>query len=380
MEPVSSIQRARSGQGSITKEMQLVLNGVRQKGTISITVQERNYTEEELQKVFREENDKLEERILGENESLDQVQHDLNLIRDIPGQPIRVEWEVSRYDVMSVYGVLNEDKLQQKPEGILVNLKACLVYRHDESKRAVTEMSAKLYPLSVGKDAGKIAYISEELRKQEESSREENAFEIPKQIDGEKIELHDSQDQRGWYVLALGPVIGILLIALDRQNRQKELQEKHRQMMLDYPEITDKLTLLLGAGITVKSAWQKIVSDYEKQKEHYGIRFAYEEMGKTCHEMQSGVTEMAAYEQFGKRCGLKSYRKLAALLTQNLRKGSKGLSELLRAEAEQAFEERKASAKKRGEEAGTKLLLPMFMMLSMVLLVVIVPAFLSIQM
>ena len=68
------------------------------------------------------------------------------------------------------------------------------------------------------------------------------------------------------------------------------------------------------------------------------------------------------------------------MLTQNLRKGSKGLSELLRTEADQAFEERKAAAKKRGEEAGTKLLLPMFMMLSTVLLIVIVPAFLSIQM
>ena len=96
--------------------------------------------------------------------------------------------------------------------------------------------------------------------------------------------------------------------------------------------------------------------------------------------MQRDVTELESYEQFGKRCGLKAYRKLAALLTQNLRKGSKGLSELLRTEADQAFEERKAAAKKRGEEAGTKLLLPMFMMLSMVLLIVIVPAFLSIQM
>lgn len=131
-------------------------------------------------------------------------------------------------------------------------------------------------------------------------------------------------------MLALGPMICILLLALDRQNRQKEDQETKQQMMLDYPEITDKLTLLLGAGITVKSAWQKIVTDYEKQKNYRGIRFAYEEMAKTCNEMQSGVTELESYEQFGKRCGLKAYRKLAALLTQNLRKGSKGLSELLR--------------------------------------------------
>ena len=282
--------------------------------------------------------------------------------------------------MISVYGVLNEENLMKEPEGVLVNLKACLIYKQDETKRAITEMTVKIYPPLDDNDEKTVLLVTEELRKQEESSRQKSEFKIPTQIDGNTIVLRNPQNLRGWYALALGPMICILLLVLDRQNRQKEDQETKQQMMLDYPEITDKLTLLLGAGITVKSAWQKIVTDYEKQKNYRGIRFAYEEMAKTCNEMQSGVTELESYEQFGKRCGLKAYRKLAALLTQNLRKGSKGLSELLRAEADQAFEERKAAAKKRGEEAGTKLLLPMFMMLSMVLLIVIVPAFLSIQM
>ena len=47
--------------------------------------------------------------------------------------------------------------------------------------------------------------------------------------------------------------------------------------------------------------------------------------------------------------------------------------------ADNAFEERKNRAKQLGEEAGTKLLLPMFLMLAVVLAVVIIPAFLSIQ-
>ena len=76
---------------------------------------------------------------------------------------------------------------------------------------------------------------------------------------------------------------------------------------------------------------------------------------------------------------MNAYRKLASLLEQNLRKGTKGLTALLGTESEQAFEERKASAKRRGEEAGTKLLAPMFFMLAMVLVIVIIPAFLSIQ-
>lgn len=377
---VTSIRRESSGHGSVTRELQLILNGVRQKDKVKITVQERNYSDEELQKVFDQEIEKLDEKILGQNKSLDKVQYDLDLIKELPDVPIRVEWEVDRYDVISVYGVLNEENLLKEPDGVQVNLKACLIYKQDETKRVITEMPAKIYPPLHDSAEKNVWFVTEELRKQEEATRQDAEFVIPKQVDGNEIALRNPGNLRGWYVLALGPVICILLLALDRQNQQKADQEKKQQMMLDYPEITDKLTLLLGAGITVKSAWQKIVADYEKQKNYRGVRYAYEEMTMACHEMQSGVTEIDAYEQFGRRCGLKAYRKLAALLTQNLRKGSKGLSEMLRAESEQAFEERKAAAKKRGEEAGTKLLLPMFMMLSMVLLIVIVPAFLSIQM
>ena len=110
-----------------------------------------------------------------------------------------------------------------------------------------------------------------------------------------------------------------------------------------------------------------------------GCRAAYEEMRTTYHEMQSGIPEAEAYERFGRRCGVALYMKLGALLSQNLRKGSKGLSQLLKLESIQAMENRKSRAKRMGEEASTKLLLPMFAMLAVVMILVIVPAFLSIQ-
>ena len=102
-------------------------------------------------------------------------------------------------------------------------------------------------------------------------------------------------------------------------------------------------------------------------------------MKYTCHEMDSGVTESQSYENLGRRCDIQVYIRFGALLSQNLRKGTKGLSQLLKLESMQAFEERKARAKRLGEEAGTKLLLPMFLMLAIVLVIVIVPAFLSVQ-
>ena len=97
----------------------------------------------------------------------------------------------------------------------------------------------------------------------------------------------------------------------------------------------------------------------------------------TLREIRDGVAERTAYERFGERCQLRPYRKLAALIVQNLRKGSRGLTSLMEAEAEEAFEQRKNLAKKLGEEAGTKLLLPMMMSLGVIIVIIMVPAVIS---
>ena len=63
------------------------------------------------------------------------------------------------------------------------------------------------------------------------------------------------------------------------------------------------------------------------------------------------------------------------MLSQNLKKGTKGLTSLLNQESDHAFEDRKNFAKQLGEEAGTKMLIPMFLMLAVVLVMIVVPAF-----
>ena len=356
---VTEIRRNDYGGGSAVHSLQVTIDGKEQEDSLEINVEEKRYTKEEINRVFDQALKKLEPAMLGKNISLDEVRSDLNLVTEIPGEPVEVSWELDRYDLMTIYGELNEEELEEEPEGALVNLKAYLTYTEDESMQVLEKMSARVYPPKLSGTERQAAQVKRAIAEEEERSREDNP--------------------RGWYVLILGPVICLLLVSLQKQNEQKEKEAKERQMMLDYPEIMNKLTLLIGAGMTVKKAWVKIVQDYEKQKDRLGIRYAYEEMAAACREMQSGVAEIESYERFGKRCGMNAYRKLASLLEQNLRKGTKGLTALLGTESEQAFEERKASAKRRGEEAGTKLLAPMFFMLAMVLVIVIIPAFLSIQ-
>lgn len=133
--------------------------------------------------------------------------------------------------------------------------------------------------------------------------------------------------------------------------------------------------------------WFKIAGEYEKdQKEKEqisakacGRKKAYEEMVNVMYKISGGASEGECYEEYGIRCNLSEYRKFGMMLSQNLRKGTRGLTELLEREAEDAFEQRKNLAKKAGEEAGTKLMIPLFLMLIIVFAIVIVPAFFSIR-
>ena len=99
----------------------------------------------------------------------------------------------------------------------------------------------------------------------------------------------------------------------------------------------------------------------------------------TNHEILDGESERLAYQKFGERVDLGEYQRLIRMLLQNLQTGSRGLCKLLEQESENALEERKALAWKLGEEAGTKMLLPLMMMLGIVIAIIMIPAMLSFQ-
>lgn len=90
--------------------------------------------------------------------------------------------------------------------------------------------------------------------------------------------------------------------------------------------------------------------------------------------MKSGKAEGDAYREFGRRCCLQPYMKLSSLLEQNRKTGTKNLRQLLDTEVREAFEQRKHLARRMGEEASTKLLLPLFLMLGIVMVMVAAPA------
>ena len=139
-------------------------------------------------------------------------------------------------------------------------------------------------------------------------------------------------------LLALGAVLPGILYLEEEQKAKEKVRKREKQMMMDYPLVVSKITLYLSARMTPRKAWFTIVEAYEKQKMQTGERAVYEEMAAVMHEIQGGNSEADAYEHFGDRCGLSVYRKFAMQLSQNLKKGTKGLTVILRQEADNAFE------------------------------------------
>ena len=133
--------------------------------------------------------------------------------------------------------------------------------------------------------------------------------------------------------------------------------------------------------MSVKQAWNKISAQYcdKMQKKQQNLHPGYEEMVKTNREICDGLSERAAYQKFAERTGIPMYQRFVRLLLQNLSKGSAGLYALLEQETENAYIQRRNFAKKRGEEAGTKMLFPMVLMLAIVMAIVLVPAVVSFQ-
>lgn len=372
---IKEIQRNSYGKGD-KKEAVTVYSEREGKQKIEVEVDEQIYSKEEVESLFQTAPARLEPLVLGKGQSADHVEKDLNLVSVIPGMPVHISWELSRYDVIGLDGKLVQDQLDKK--GSLVTLTATMTSTDQPQMQAIHSINVLVFPK---KERGLFSnVIKEEIERIDQETKEDDVLTLPNQYQGETITFYKALDLRGLILAAMAGISFILVLLAEKENENKKESKRKEELQRDYPEIVNKLTLFLGAGMTVKRAWQKMVFDYKKEKETRGVRIAYEEMDQALHEMESGVLESECYENFGQRCRTQEYIHLGALLSQNLRKGTTGISKLLHAEAVQSFEERKARAKQLGEEASTKLLAPMFLMLAVVLVIVIVPAFLSIQM
>lgn len=400
----------RSGYGGSKQYITLEVSGLTEDTSVplDITVSPKRYTEEEANTVFREIYEQLEELVVAEGESFANLQHDLHLMTKLPKYGVELSWDFypeldpamseqqeaarayyRKYrHLMDSDGTLHNETL---PPGTVVTGYLSLIMSTDivpenvdgEAKYLKTQYHSAPYRIYVGivprelsRYESLLLQLQQAITAEDEGSLGENMLSLPTEIDGQRI-FYSEHEDRSYLLLPLLGVIAAMAIYM-RQGQARRTEKKQREalLMLDYSELVSKLMVYIGAGLTVRNALETISQHFDALIAR-GIkadRPLYQELRTMVIQFRRNMPESEIYLSFGRRVNLKPYTKLVSLIEQNRMNGARNLRAMLELEMEDAFEQRKTTARRLGEEAGTKLLLPLFIMLGIVMIIVIVPA------
>ena len=368
------LERPGYGEQSLQQSLNLTVSGEAESEAFDIRLSARSYSAAQAQALLRKADAELTELLPGGNPDLDCVRSALSRPARLQNGAVSAEYYISPAGIVEEDGsILPSGQLREAGEkGVLIRIQAVLTC---QDRTRTVELSARvLPPLLSGKEA-LLSHIQDAVDRAQSEDPEAPQVRLPDSVDGRTLIWTYPQSS----VFRIG-VLLLLLVPLffwaHADSRvHDEARERTSQLDLDYSEVLWKLTMLLSAGLTIRGAFTRIGAQYTRQKQQK--RYVYEEMLLTLREMKSGVPEASAYENFGRRCGLSAYIKLGSLLAQNLKKGSKGLTSLLETEAVRSMEQHRMAVKKLGEKAAVKMLLPMILMFGVVLIILMVPAFLS---
>ncbi|MBQ8280380.1 MAG: hypothetical protein IJZ23_11100 [Roseburia sp.] len=368
------LHRPEIGEGEYETELVLEIDGTEETELV-IIVPERYLTKDEEKSYLNAAVEEIEAEFAGENVSLQEIRDSVVVRTGYQDGKVQAEWEFSNHRIIADDGAVIENVMEEDCEEV-----GAKVFLTCEDSSMIYEF----YFTVLKREKSKQEIFYEELNQLiSENGKEEGTelLRLPTNLEGHTLVWKNKESDLPIQVFLLGIVIVMLLPAVEKERQKEAKGRREEQLIREYPEMVNKLTLLLGAGLTLQNAWKQITSKYEEtlRNRQRQKSIVYEEMLVTQREIESGKGEAKAYEAFGERCGVQKYRKLSNYLVQNLKKGNRTLCELLEHETEEAFTERKNLARQYGEEVGTKLLLPMLLMLGIVIFVIMVPAVISFQ-
>lgn len=346
------------------------------KEEVTVTLEGTQPQKEEMMELFDEIMEKTKTQMLGENVSLDEVRSNLKL-PTVSDYGVRLEWRSSHPQLINDWGEIQSEEVMEKvgEDGVVVSYSVRLTYATYESNY---EIYMRLMPPVRDENYWKNQLILEIDKKGKETVTD-SVFYLPMKIGEKQLHYEQESGDMGIKLPFLTILAAVVIILIDYNRLKNEYERRNKQIQRDYVQLLAKIGILLRAGLTIRGAWERMVGEYEQtvKKNPEKRRYIYEEMSITWNQIRNGQAEATAYMEFGRRCGTYSYVKFGNILEQNLKQGIMGISKALEREMTDALEQRKNMALQRGEEAQTKLLFPMFLMLGVVLVILLIPVFLS---
>jgi len=147
----------------------------------------------------------------------------------------------------------------------------------------------------------------------------------------------------------------------------RKINARSEEILNDFPDVVSKLALLTNAGMILREAWEHVA--------YTGESTLYKEMRLVVDNINNGMAEIDAYDNFGSRCMIPEIKKFTSTLIQGTTKGSRDLAMMLTEQSHELWEAKQHHVRQMGEKASSKLLIPICIVFLGILIMIIVPIF-----
>ena len=321
--------------------------------------------ENEIDNYLYQTLENVEKIMFREGEAKDRVLTGINIPDRLPENPVDISFRTSESGILLADGNINFETVKAKTR-ITVSILASYM-----DKEATKDIDITVYPKELS-DEERIKLAVKEKLDLLLLSNENEVIKLPQEIEGHSIRAYFPKEKLTGEIIVFDVLLMICLFVVFNEKNKKKIKDREEELKNGYTEFIGRFVILLGAGLSISAVWKKLEFGFESNKS------LHDEVRLTLWEIGNGKTEREAYENFGKRTGGTKYSKFVSVINQSLKLGSGQLLERLMSESEEAMFERRNRAKVMGEIADTKLLLPMMLQLVLIMLIIMIPALMTV--
>jgi len=171
----------------------------------------------------------------------------------------------------------------------------------------------------------------------------------------------------GYIELAIScmmPLVGFFLPNIDLISK---IKQKKFSVLQDFPILCTDLAVMSGAGLGLYKAWEMAL----KRKSDSVL---YKEARLVILKTVTGMLFRDALKDFSANLSIPEIHTFVTIVNQEIKSGSGGMASKLRECANRSWKARENLARKRGEEAVSKLVFPLAVGLAGILLILAAPA------
>ena len=362
---------------------------------IDFSVSSRRYKKSEIDRIFDEKYDELLITVLGENNDFDNIIYDLNFQTDV-SSGIKAIWNfkpenenndfnyyLKYQNVIDSRGnVRNKDFLYDEFVKGYISL---ILYANIKEEEGVYKSSEYIIPITIKK--GKVnkryelkSQLLKDIDKNDRDTIENESMLLPDKVNGKNVKYKEKKDN----IFLIIPFLGILLIVLfeyrDKNKIKTEKLNLEKSIEKDFCIVATKILLYINSGMSIRNGLIKIANDYLNKLKNNKIKnsFVNDEIVLFKNKVLSGIGEIEALDYMAKHINMRIWTRFINTLEQSIKNGNKDIKNILNMEVQDALFEKKYRAKRLGEEASTKLILPLMLNLAVIMIIIMVPAFMSI--